>query len=201
MKKSVVFTVLAFLCILAVAAAAQETKRPRSKAALSGDDAVVKPDLPPSLILTSPAFVDGGCIPVVFTCEGEDLSPPLDWDHVPEGTQAFVLICDDPDAPGGTWRHWLLVDVPGRLRSWQQGLSDGLKLLPGEARHGLNSWGRADWGGPCPPPGPVHHYEFTLYALSSTLGLGSAPVAQEDVLAAMRGLILAEARLTGTYSR
>ena len=194
-------TFLAVLLLLAAAADAHPHKRPRSKSSLMGDTEVVKPAPAEPMTLASPAFPDGGRIPDRYTCEGEDLSPPLTWSHVPEGTEAFVLICDDPDAPGGTWRHWLLVDLPGNLRGWEQGLSDGIKLLPGNAVHGLNSWDRADWGGPCPPRGPAHRYEFTLYALSSTLNLRGGAPTQEEVLDALRGLTLGEARLTGTYSR
>lgn len=200
MRKRNLLAVPALLGLLVCAALAEPVKRPRSKTPLQGDSDVVKPVAAEPMVLSSPAFADGDRIPDQYTCEGADLSPPLVWSHVPEGTEAFVLICDDPDAPGGTWRHWLLVDVPGHLRGWEQDLSDGLKLLPGDARHGLNSWGRAEWGGPCPPSGPVHHYEFTLYALSSTLRPRGETITQEDVLEAMRGLILAEARLTGTYS-
>lgn len=193
--------VLVLACLAAAPAVAQH-ERPLSKRPLQPNEKpVVKPEVQPDMELLSTAFADNGRIPPVFTCEGMDLSPPLAWRYVPEGTESFVLICDDPDAPHGTWHHWLVVDIPGSQRGWPEGLSDGVKPLPGEARHGLNSWGRRDWGGPCPPPGPEHHYEFTLYALSAPLQLPDASLDEAHVLDAMRGVVLAEARLTGTYSR
>ena len=201
-RRSSWIPVLALFCLAAVSAEAQQVKRPRSKTPLTPEETTApKPEVRPDMQLLSTAFADNGRIPPVYTCEGMDLSPPLAWRYVPDGTEAFVLICDDPDAPGKTWHHWLVTDIPGNRRGWPEGLSDGVKTLPGEARHGLNSWGRRDWGGPCPPRGLEHHYEFTLYALSMPLQLPAASLDVEHVLDAMQGVVLAEARLTGTFSR
>ena len=152
--------------------------------------------------LTSPHFVHDASIPRRFTCEGEDLSPALAWTDPPDGTRAFALVVDDPDAPDPaapqrTWVHWVLYDLPAQAR----GLPDGARgpKLPGGTRVGLNDWSRADYGGPCPPIGR-HRYFFRLFALDSPLGdLGRATKA--DVEGAMQGHVLAQATLMGTYQK
>jgi Raf kinase inhibitor-like YbhB/YbcL family protein len=152
--------------------------------------------------LTSPHFVHDESIPRRFTCEGEDLSPALAWTGPPEGTRAFALVVDDPDAPDPaapqrTWVHWVLYDLPAHAR----GLPDGVRgpNLPAGTRIGVNDWSRADYGGPCPPVGR-HRYFFKLYALDSPLGdLGRAGKA--DVEGAMQGHVLAQATLMGTYQK
>jgi Raf kinase inhibitor-like YbhB/YbcL family protein len=148
--------------------------------------------------LTSPAFPAGGQIPPRHSCEGADLSPALDWSGVPEGTMSLALICSDPDAPGGTWYHWGLFDIPVSIIR----LPDGYKESCGGVRPAQNDFGRPGYGGPCPPKGHgVHHYHFTLYALNvAKLDMSEGAKCKELEAAARRHKI-AEADLVGLYSR
>ena len=148
--------------------------------------------------LTSTAFVPGKAIPRKYTCDGEDISPPLAWSDPPAGTQSFALICDDPDAPGGTWDHWILYDLSPASRGLPAAVF-GDSDLPGGGQHGQNSWKRLDYGGPCPPHG-THRYFFKLYALDSRLDLPGGTT-KVQLLVALEGHILAEAELMGTYKR
>jgi len=148
--------------------------------------------------LTSTAFGPGESIPGTYTCDGADISPPLQWGDPPQGTQSLVLISDDPDAPMGTWVHWVLFNIPAGARELSEGLPKDAEL-PDGSRHGQNSWKRSDYGGPCPPSG-THRYFFKLYALDTVLDL-SAGASEKQVLRAMEGHILAEAELMGVYSR
>jgi Raf kinase inhibitor-like YbhB/YbcL family protein len=141
--------------------------------------------------LTSPAFPDGGEIPDRHTKDGEDLSPPLVWSGVPGGALSLALIVDDPDAPRGTWTHWIVIDLPPTMTSLREGATD---LSGGHV--GMNDWERAGWDGPAPPRGR-HRYEFKLYALDREIGL--ARPTRHEVERAMTGHVLAEAKLTGTY--
>ncbi len=141
--------------------------------------------------LTSPAFGDGDPIPAQYTCDGEDLSPPLTWDDVPDGTAAFVLLAEDPDA--GDFVHWLLTDVPGDARELPEGEGDAIGMP------GRNGFGRTGWGGPCPPSGE-HRYVFTLYALSEPIQV-DADADADQVRVAIRPRTLAEDTLTGVYTR
>lgn len=141
--------------------------------------------------LTSPAFLDGGEIPDRHTKDGEDLSPPLAWSGVPGGALSLALIVDDPDAPRGTWTHWIVIDLPPTMTSLREGATD---LSGGHV--GMNDWERAGWDGPAPPRGR-HRYEFKLYALDREIGL--ARPTRHEVERAMAGHVLAEAKLTGTY--
>lgn len=148
--------------------------------------------------MTSTAFPDGELIPKRYTCDGQDISPPLAWRGVPEKARSLVLICDDPDAPMGTWVHWVLYDLPAD----SAGLPEAVpaeKTLKSGARHGKNSWGRVGYGGPC-PPGGTHRYYFKLYALDRPLKL-SPGKKKAEVIKAMEGRILAEAKLMGKYRR
>lgn len=153
------------------------------------------------LTITSPAFSDGGPIPRAHTCDGADLSPPLAWSGVPEGAKSLALIMDDPDAPGGTFVHWLLYGLPPLTASLASGFpKDGSVTKPVAARQGVNDFRKVGYGGPCPPRGPAHRYFFKLYALGEDLGL--PPGATKDLLVkAMQGKILAEALTMGTYAR
>ncbi len=144
--------------------------------------------------LTSTAFPDGGAIPARFTCDGEDVSPDLNWEGAPEGTGAFALVVDDPDARG--FVHWVAFDLTA---SASGGLAEGVSASPDAPPQGTNDFGRLGWGGPCPPSGE-HRYVFRLLALDRPLELTGAPRADE-VLAAADGRVIAEARLTGTYRR
>ncbi len=149
-------------------------------------------------VLTSPAFDHGKPIPRKYTCKGKDISPPLEWKNPPEGTRSFALIVDDPDAPMGTWDHWVLYNIPAEKRSLPEGMPTDSKL-PDGSRNGKNSWHRLGYGGPCPPSG-THRYFFRLYALDTTLDLPSG-AGKKEVLRAMEGHVLAQAELMGTYSK
>lgn len=151
------------------------------------------------LHLTSADLVPGAAIPKAFTADGADLSPALAWQGVPEGTGTFALIVDDPDAPVGLWVHWVVFDLPVAVTGLAQGQARTGVLANG-GRQGRNSWSRLGWNGPSPPPGRPHRYFFKLYALSGTLGLEPGATAQA-VTAAMKGKILAETSLMGTYGR
>jgi len=147
---------------------------------------------PMTMALTSPSFNEGEPIPPKFTCDGEEISPELDWFGTPEGTVSLALIMDDPDAPLGTWVHWVLYNLPMDLSGLREGMT-------GVGLEGTNSWNRTGYGGPCPPSG-THRYFFKLYALDVNLDLD--PGAKKgDLLAAMEGHILGQAELMGTYSR
>ncbi|NWG14890.1 MAG: YbhB/YbcL family Raf kinase inhibitor-like protein [Acidobacteria bacterium] len=151
-----------------------------------------------ALQLTSTAFRDGAPIPARYTCDGEDLSPPLAWRDPPAGTRSFALIADDPDAPAGTWVHWVITDIPATATGLPEGIPPDRTLADG-SRQGTNSWRRIGYGGPCPPSG-THRYFFRLYALDAALNLAPG-AARGDVERAMKGHILAEAVLMGTYQR
>ena len=153
---------------------------------------------PMPLTIRSPAFHEGGAIPARYTCDGEDISPPIEWSGVPQGAKTFALTCDDPDAPSGLWVHWVVFDLPSSVT----GLPEGVPPTPeisGGGRQGKNDFRKIGYGGPCPPSG-THRYVFTLYALDSTSGL-PAGASRQDLLAAMREHVLGQATLTGTYSR
>lgn len=156
-----------------------------------------EPDMADSeLRLVSSAFAEGESIPEVYTCNGEDISPPLSWEGAPEGTESFALIMDDPDAPVGTWVHWVLFDIPGDRRELPEDVPAQAEV-PDMGRHGENSWGRTDYGGPCPPSG-THTYVFKLYALDTTLDL-EAGTTKKALLDAMEGHLLARTELRGEY--
>ena len=151
-----------------------------------------------SIIITSPAFLEGELIPRRFTCDGDDISPPLNWTGIPENTRSLALICDDPDAPVGTWDHWLLFDLPADSGGLPEAVPDHPTLDNG-AVHGNNSWGRPGYGGPC-PPGGTHRYFFRLYALDTRLELESG-VAKSRLIETMKGHILDQGELMGRYHR
>ena len=148
--------------------------------------------------LTSTAFAPGEPIPRKYTCDGEDISPPLQWSDPPQGTQSFALIADDPDAPIGTWVHWVLYNLPAETRALPEAVPSDAELSDG-SRHGQNGWRKLGYGGPCPPSG-THRYFFKLYALDTVLDL-AAGASKEQVLKAMEGHILAQTELMGVYSR
>ena len=151
------------------------------------------------LKLSSPQWKRGETIPKKYTGDGADLSPPLGFEGVPPATKSFALICDDPDAPVGTWVHWVLYDLPGTAK----GLPEGVRpdaVLPDGSRQGRNSWKKLGYGGPSPPPGKPHRYFFRLYALREPLGLAPGLGAQE-VEAAARARALESAEFLGTYGR
>ncbi|MGH8222575.1 MAG: YbhB/YbcL family Raf kinase inhibitor-like protein [Woeseiaceae bacterium] len=152
--------------------------------------------------LSSPAFAHEGDIPAQHTCDGKDLSPPLTWSGLPKGARSLALIVSDPDAPDPdapkmTWIHWVLYNLPADCAGLAEGI--GAERLPGGTRQGLNDWKRVGYGGPCPPIGR-HRYYFRLYALETSLGHLGRPTSA-DLERAMRGHVLAEATLMGTYRR
>ncbi len=151
-----------------------------------------------SFVLMSSAFAQGESIPRKYTCDGDDISPPLQWEGSPQDTQSFALIADDPDAPMGTWVHWVLYNLPAGARALSEAIPSDAEL-PDGSRHGQNSWQRLGYGGPCPPSG-THRYFFKLYALDTMLDL-AAGASKERLLQAMEGHILAQTELMGVYSR
>jgi len=152
-----------------------------------------------SFKVSTTAFQPGGDIPSKYTCTGPDVSPALSWSDPPAGTQSFALIADDPDAPVGTWVHWVAYDLPASTRQLPEGVPK-TGAVPGGGVQGLNDFGKTGYGGPCPPPGKAHRYYFKLYALDSKLDLkpGATKKAVEQ---AMQGHILAQAEVMGRFKR
>ena len=148
--------------------------------------------------VTSRAFQEGGMIPRRYTCDGEDVSPPLAWTGVPEGTKTIALISDDPDAPMGTWVHWVLFNLPANIKELAEAVPADKELLSG-AKQGRNDFRRIGYGGPC-PQGGTHRYFLRLYALDSVLDL-AAGASKADLLKAIQGHVLAEGQLMGKYKR
>ncbi len=151
------------------------------------------------LKLTSNAFAKGDAIPRRYTCQGDDVSPMLKWTGAPEGTKSFALICDDPDAPRGTWVHWVIYNIPADAGSLAEGIP-GSAELPNDARQGINDFQNYGYGGPCPPAGGPHRYYFKLYALDIALDLKPGAT-KKELLAVMQGHALAQGRLMGKYER
>jgi Raf kinase inhibitor-like YbhB/YbcL family protein len=149
--------------------------------------------------LITSAFQNGGMIPKEFTCDGANISPALQWAAPPAGTQSFALIMDDPDAPGGTWVHWVVFDLPGSARELPENVPADAELSGG-GRHGESSFGKLGYGGPCPPHGPAHRYFFKLYALRAKTGLKPG-VTKDDLERAMKDVILMQTELVGRYHR
>jgi Raf kinase inhibitor-like YbhB/YbcL family protein len=148
--------------------------------------------------IKSRAFGSGEMIAAKYTCDGADFSPPLEWTKGPAGTKSFALICDDPDAPMGTWVHWVIYDIPPTATMLAEGITRE-KDLPGGGTQGINDFRKVGYGGPC-PPGGTHRYFFKLYALDAMLGLKPG-ITKDQLLKAMKGHILAETQIMGTYNR
>ncbi len=151
-----------------------------------------------ALVITSSAFTEGRAIPNRYTCDGPDVSPDLAWSGVPDGTVSLAMICDDPDAPMGTWVHWVLFNIPADAGGLPAEIPSDAALENG-ARHGTNDFSRLGYGGPC-PPGGTHRYFFKLYALDTALDLDSG-ITKAQLLEAMEDHVLTEGQLMGTYSR
>jgi Raf kinase inhibitor-like YbhB/YbcL family protein len=146
------------------------------------------------LHVSSPAFAEGNAIPKKYTCDGENVSPPLQWAGQPDGTKSLAIICDDPDAPSGTFTHWVLYDIPGSAQRLAEGSA-------GIGREGQNSFKQTGFGGPCPPAKDrAHRYVFHVYALDID-SLARPGLSKQDVAMAMQGHILAEGQLTAKYQR
>jgi Raf kinase inhibitor-like YbhB/YbcL family protein len=155
-----------------------------------------------TLSLKSTAFDNGASIPSRYTCEGDDISPPLSWTGVPENARSLVLIIDDPDAPDPkapkmTWVHWVLYNIPPDVTGLSEAMTSA--QLPSGTAEGLNSWSRGAYGGPCPPIGR-HRYFHKLYALDTVLEGLSMPT-EAQVEAAMKGHVIAHTELMGTYQK
>lgn len=148
--------------------------------------------------VTSSAFAEGGMIPPQYTCDGGNVSPPLSWQSVPEGTKSIALIADDPDAPSRTFVHWVLYDLPADVRELPENVPDD-RTAPVGIRQGINDFGKSGYGGPCPPSG-THRYYFKVYALDAQMNLppGSS---KAKLLKAMDGHVLAEGQIMGRYRR
>ncbi len=188
--RTLLLLMLSLMVLVACTQQAEEQKRvqemqQKTPAPDSSQEAIpMKP-----LTVTSPAFQHNGTIPSKYTCDGQDINPPLTIANIPEGTKTFALIVDDPDAPRGNWDHWIVWNIPpGDIAE---------DSVPGE--QGMSDFGRGDWGGPCPPSG-VHRYFFKVYALDTSLRLSSS-ARKADLLKAMDGHILAKGELIGKYSR
>lgn len=146
-----------------------------------------------SFTLSSTAFDNNAPLPLKYSGKGQDLSPPLAWQNPPVGTKSYALICDDPDAPSGTWTHWVLYNIPLNVKNITEG------EIPQGAIFGKNSWGKTSYNGPNPPSG-THHYHFTLYALDAPLSLPSG-LTSDQLKQAMEGHILDKATLVGTFTK
>lgn len=144
--------------------------------------------------LDSSAFTQNAMIPVQYTCNGSNQSPPLSWHNAPEKTQSFALIVEDPDAPGGVWTHWILFNIPAKITSLDAG-----SPVPEGAANGQNSWGGLGYRGPCPPIG-AHRYVFKLYALDKEIAVGDVTI-RDVILQAMTGHVIGSTELVGLYQK
>lgn len=168
-------------------------------AGCAGEGSTAKPDGPSSegWKITSPAFSGGHPIPARFSCDGQNVSPKLEWTSPPPDAKSLAIIVDDPDAPSGTFTHWVVFDIPVEMRDLPENVQPG--QLKG-ARQGHNGFGRIGYGGPCPPPGKPHHYHFKLFALDKPLGLASG-VGVDQVKQAISHHVVGSTEIVGTYQR
>jgi hypothetical protein len=151
------------------------------------------------LAVTSKSFEPDGNIPQKYTCDGEDISPDLSWEGTPDGTGTYALIVDDPDAPGRTFTHWVVYNIPDTVAGFEEGMS-AFEILKTGASQGKNDFGQVGYGGPCPPPGKAHHYHFRLYAIDGIIDIPSG-LAKNTVLSAMKGHVIDETEIVGLYKR
>jgi Raf kinase inhibitor-like YbhB/YbcL family protein len=156
-----------------------------------------------TISIESPGFTSGGAIPKRYACDGANIAPPLAWSGIPENAVSLALICEDPDAPKGTWTHWVIFDLPASVRGLKEGVPVNETLAvtteEGTATQGKNDFGKTGYGGPCPPSGS-HRYIFRIYALDAKLGLGPK-TSRAGLLRAIKDHVLAEGQLIGKYSR
>jgi Raf kinase inhibitor-like YbhB/YbcL family protein len=185
-RSFVFFLVPTFLCVCMIGVQAKQIEQ------------IEKEGNSMKLEIRSTAFDEGGSIPRKYTCDGTDISPPLSWMQPPEETKSLVLICDDPDAPMGTWVHWVLYGLSPDTLALPEDVPDKKEVLGG-ARQGTNDFHKIGYGGPC-PPGGTHRYYFKLYAIDSEPGLNSGAT-KKEVLDSIEGHVLAEGQLMGRYSR
>jgi Raf kinase inhibitor-like YbhB/YbcL family protein len=192
MRRSIFYSLLLISVILASCSSSTTTTAQPSVTSISESESTAT-EATMSLTLTSDAFANGQSIPAKYSCVGKNISPALAWNEPPAGTQSFALIVDDPDAPAGTWVHWVLFNIPVSTLSLQESMDTSAMSA------GRNSSGNMSYDGPCPPSG-THRYFFKLYALDSTLSL-SPGATKEQLLTAMKGHILAQGELMGTFSK
>ncbi len=183
MDKSAQF-LIAVLCVVGLCACARDAEPPGK--GIKGFE------------ITSRAFAHEGMIPARYTCDGDDVSPPLEWTDPPAGTASLALIVDDPDAPTRTWVHWVVFNLPSDTRGLPENMPPDAEMPDGSLQ-GKNSWPKTGYGGPCPPSG-THRYYFKLYALDTTLDLDPGAT-KGQVLAAIEGHVLTETQLMGRYAR
>jgi Raf kinase inhibitor-like YbhB/YbcL family protein len=149
--------------------------------------------------ISAEGFKDGTTIPDIYTCKGKDISPSISWNGIPAGTKSIALIMDDPDAPGGTFVHWILYNVPAQTQKLLEGMTHDKTLADGSMQ-GMTDFGRTGYGGPCPPPGKPHRYFFKIYALDSMINLPPG-ASKKQLENAMAGHILAKGEIVGIYKR
>ncbi|MGH9444544.1 MAG: YbhB/YbcL family Raf kinase inhibitor-like protein [Terriglobia bacterium] len=183
-----------FLAALMAAAILMVALRPVPKLVADGQG-----NQPSGFRIASAAFRSGSLIPGKYTCSGANVSPALAWGGPPAGTKSFVLIVVDPDAPGGTWTHWIVYNLPAQAQRLREGVPK-TGQIEGGAMQGTSSFQEIGYGGPCPPPGRPHHYHFKLYALNARLNLRSGAT-RGEVERSMKGHVLAETELIGLYRR
>jgi Raf kinase inhibitor-like YbhB/YbcL family protein len=188
--------ILALSLVIAVAPGQNVDESDREKPANIETAAEGKPS---TIELWSSAFENDSLIPGKYTCDGKNVSPALSWSGVPEGAISLALICDDPDAPMGTWVHWILYGIPPGLDSLPEGVPARDTVLQG-MRQGMTSFRSVGYRGPCPPEGGPHRYYFKLYALDTPVDMGSGKT-KEDLLAVMEEHIIAQGQLMGRYQR
>ena len=152
-----------------------------------------------ALEIRSPAFQKEQFIPAKYTCKGKDVSPPLEWSGVPEETRSFALISDDPDAPMGTWVHWVVYNIPAEKRGLPEDV-EKTEVLKDGTKQGMTDFGRVGYGGPCPPPGSPHRYFFKLYALNAKPDIRDG-ITKEELLTAIKAHIIEEAEIMGKFQR
>jgi Raf kinase inhibitor-like YbhB/YbcL family protein len=191
MRKVGLFSMSLLLLMCSAVTGCAQTAPPEEKAPPGGDK------MP--FIITSPAFAEGAKVPVKYTCDGQNISPVLDWADSPAGTASFALIMDDPDAPMGVFTHWVMYNLPPDTQGLPEAVTKNSQLSGG-ALQGKNGGGTIGYIGPCPPKGSPHHYRFTLYALDKSLDL-AAGATKDQALQAMEGHILGQSQLVGIYQR
>ena len=184
----IILIIILFLAIIFVIFFSPKRSSQEEKVSLVNNKATTT-----TMILSSPAFSNNQYIPLQYTCDGEDINPPLKIDNVPENAKSLVLIVDDPDAPSKVWVHWVLWNIPPETKEIRSG------EIPEEAVEGMTDFGKTGWQGPCPPSG-AHRYFFKLYALDTTLDLPLSAT-KEDVEKAMQGHIIENTQLIGLYKR
>ena len=201
MKRLFLSLLLIAAALWVVSACSQQAESPEGEAAQTetGGATAETPPEPVAFAISSSAFKHEAAIPAGQTCDGENLSPPLSWVGVPEGTKSLALICEDPDAPGGTWVHWVMYNIPVGHAGLDQGVPAN-DTLPGGIRHGTNDAHQVGYYGPCPPRGKPHRYYFKLYALDIALPV-VADIDRDGLLTAMKGHVLEQCELMGTYVR